>query len=1400
MGGADDAEIKPKMRPYNTYVSLSEMINSNKKIKFGFAHDNTYTKNGETHENKKYFHFPLYKDVVKLLETDSHIYEILLTKRRKLYYDFDNIDYTKEEADEFIAKFIGILELELNILIDRADVIVLCNEPKTKSGEITEMIQSLHVIIPSFKMEADNQYKLAQFINAKYSVDIDENCYKSNQIFRMINQSKLKYGVRLINYNTGNVDIKKSLICQTDKSRLLKFNKTYNIIEYYNDLPDEKPLYQISKENIFNYMLSGGGDKPIFDRTAFFNDNQDWKTVTMILIKKPMLCDISEWKKKSVTIADNPEYTEERNDIFCDKIVGVDVKSGLTKLYKIASKYSNYNLYSTNASVKSATITLLQKYYTDDIIRDITEEIVNEKTMKVLDINGKPRDKPKLLFKFKTKTDTESIINIKTGFTVFQNNQSPINIFYDELPPANEKMFQDVENIIEAKDKTTEFINGNKKIMVLKSKWGTGKTSNIINYLLEQYKSHSILIVTESNTLNNKLTKDFEKYEFVSHLDAQQNTAIKLCNYDKVICSIQSIAKISSKIFDLVIIDEFESVFTSYTSTKTFISARTTNERAFTTLINIIKRSDKTLVTDADISEDKVTMLENIFGRNDMMVIKNKQLAFEGVKFKIMTDRETAISYLTQKLYDGNKKVAVASASKALVEGIVEAIRDMELASNGGKILKILTVIQEGVSIIQDGVETKYDKDTILKDVETFIINNNIDLFCYSPTIKTGVSINSSYFDTTIGFGSKYSILYNEFLQMIFRQRKLTDNEIVIYLKENDFNNKSTNKDAERIAIEQHWKKDFFNTLIKDSIVYGKTECSEEYYQVQTINNKNAYNSRYNYVRNLLQLIQYHQLDYEWHINNTYKECEQIISDYDICIEVALAQLKERKKQEWLGLELYAFKRYSQLALLDKQERYENLSELERKQYIKTNLVYGLFKIKAVANNHIKNITERTGSKELGKPQYEQLQVIIDEIVSGCDNPIFYTKYIERQRAENIFCIHSLFYEDNELSFTHTPEDDKAINKLCIEELFIMFDLYEVRTKIFTDRSVTNKQFKSLIIENIEFISKLYKSVVHNKESEFNVKNKQHIKIVYHAIKDKLSYVDVRVKYETNNTTRDCDKFIITNKRPKVNRTDWHVGDKTDGQFYKFISFIESDALAGLPDKSSPKTITIDTSDIYSVREIDKKLQKTRNTKKEYQKLQHSSLYHNRMYENAGVIKGVQTYIDSNKIQINNHFYNEALDMKTVNDKIVMNGNSYDIKPKNGDFCIVTDKRTQKTLTIYKYDTGRRSYYKPYKIDIPIIKTTENESYLFTHKTQYAEQKSNYEQTGEECCECEGEDFEVVMLGDVLMAEPKPFTEGIADFIPNNNIIEQLHPKEELMNEIQNSCIVHSLRGVKVGG
>ena len=86
-----------------------------------------------------------------------------------MYFDFDSINYSKEEATLFINNFKTILEIELSIDINADDYIVLYNEGKDKQENPTPFIQSLHIIVSSYKMDFKQQnieqsHKSASFL------------------------------------------------------------------------------------------------------------------------------------------------------------------------------------------------------------------------------------------------------------------------------------------------------------------------------------------------------------------------------------------------------------------------------------------------------------------------------------------------------------------------------------------------------------------------------------------------------------------------------------------------------------------------------------------------------------------------------------------------------------------------------------------------------------------------------------------------------------------------------------------------------------------------------------------------------------------------------------------------------------------------------------------------------------------------------------------------------------------------------------------------------------------------------------------------------------------------------------------------------------------------------------
>ena len=1385
---------KSHRQTYNGITSsLHQLFNGlpNKKYKYIFARDRCISENGEKKYVKEFFQLTSLPNVKKALKKDDNLYEVLWSRVRKLYYDFDDIDYTHEEADKFIMRFVKLLELELNIIINHEELIVLKNENKTKSGETTDKIHSLHIIITNYKSLILDQFKLARYLNAKYNIGIDECVYRNNNQFRLLHQSKLINGCILVNYYEGDINIKKSLINNTEKCKSVGFNKQYDIIEFYKDQADEKSLCEITEDELVDFILGNLNKEPTFDRNKFFNDNQDWKATTNIIFKlklgfygnsKQFKFDIDAWNNESVRIGNNEKYTYERNKNYIDKIDEFIIRSGIPMLCKIISKYSSHNLYTTPSIVKDHTIKFLRKYYKDDTIKDIKEEILVIKKTKQIDKNEKVKLKPLVLHIFKTKDDMETTINVKTGFITFKDNRNPINMFYDELPPIHESIFINVvETIADTKKELVKFLNDDKqKIFIVKSRWGTGKTSNIINHTIQTYKDKNGVLITESNTLNNKMTKDCEDNGFVSHLQAQKDPTIKLHKCPRVICSIQSSYKIKSNNYTFGIVDEYESVNSSFTATKTFLSANTTPERAFNTLMNILQRCDKVIITDCDISEDKVNILKHYFGEAETTIIKNNEKAFQDFDINIMTDREQAIDKLTRLLYDENKKIAVPSATKSLIAQIEEAIINMEKKDTECKKIKMLIVHQEHVMIIHDGVKKEYDKEDILKDIEPFIIEHNIQLFLYSPTIKTGVSINSSYFDITFGFASSYSILYNEFLQMVFRQRRLNDKEVIICIPEREFANNKRNKHIDDVRREQHTNKEHYKFLNKEMIIYDTDDVSSGYYDLQTINNKNATNSRNNYAYNFFQLLQYHNLKYTYTTSTSYEEQVKEICNYKIDIDEAIQTLYEDNLNKWINTKLLTYKQYNKIFSKPHNDRYTDLTKDTILQYNKTATIYKLFKLKnklkpslkaidsvggVIDNTYImsENWTGEDGDDDIDYKQFEiddltdeqeeQLEATITHILknNGFNNCRFYDKYIKDNQVENIDCIYKLF-DRSEIYYTATDEDDKMFQKTHSEKLLQFFGLYDKREQMFKPKKYTNKQFKTFIIKHLDFFKSLYTKIV-KKNIVFDVKSKTQIKMIYHKIKQILLFIDVHIHYkDPNHTARDFDTFLITNRRPD------------NSQIYRYNTRKQSDTLNHIYDNNKSienQFIIEDTGDYYTVEEIEKRLKKIKLPKKEGLKIQKSLLYH-RLTDSKHDIYFPSRYnnrekkdkedddecdvddmgdddygddeddIEIKQLFYNPSFYNPLLEMITIDNKIKLNDIFYDILNKKDNYSTVINKRDNKSVKLFKYETKTRTYFKPYDIKPPTIETTTNEHYDKTMRNIKDDDKKAFELTQEQ--------------------------------------------------------------------
>tara|TARA_R110000772_G_scaffold116_2_gene599 strand:- start:754 stop:5526 length:4773 start_codon:yes stop_codon:yes gene_type:complete len=958
---------------YTGIGAKDEMLMNVADIKFPIGLYCSYMDGNTIKDTIKYSHIGDINTLVKEVNSgDQHLCEILHSNTRKIYFDVDESDIkvplciTRDETDTFLNTMKTEIETQLNIVIEPKDFIVLVNEPKTKTGEPTDMIHSIHIVINSYKMSCksntkdnkrNNQLKnLCDNIQTKVKYRLDRSVYDTDRCFRMIGQSKQKNGVKLVPYyDDQNINVKSTLICYNNKSKLIK----YYYADYQDTNEQNKPLHSISVQEIIPFLIHGQDDCCEFDQHQFFNSLRDWTRVTIFIIRNPRVYDINDWITYSIEIAKNDKYTIDANKKFVDKIISNDkYHCSEYDLYSIINKYSSHSL-SIPQTLRKHAMDNLKEIYDSETIKRIMDKIRQPDVIKYMKEGcPKPKTKTQYYYEFKTKFNVKSILNIKTGFITYENNAYD-NLYCKNIPAIQEDIFKPVDTINDMREELLKFIPTPLNVFIAKSPWGTGKSSNLMKTLIHlkddngEYKYKRILMISESNAFNRVVSND---YGFVSHQDEKNNVIdkqtkrkIKITDYDRVVCSIQSLKKVKKEYYDLLIIDEFESVFSSYTGHSTFVSAGTSPDDAFLILKNFISSTNKVLILDADISEDKVSVIHDIVGKNNCITFKNNQKSFQDTTIEIVHDEQQFTNLMTQAMKD-KTKIAFPTAVKKEMDSILNDLPD-DIKNNN----KILTISVDGAFIFNGGEKLEYNKENTIRDLEKFIIEHELDIFCYTPTIKTGISINDVYFDELYAFGSSGSILFTQMIQMLFRCRKLHNNKITLYL--DGFTGSTNNVSYEYIERQQHFSEQKYKQMTNntDNVkfkIYSRDEVDDEYYKVQTINNRNIHNSKNNYAFNVIQLFNYHNLNYVFIPNQLYCdllkiEIESCILDIDI--EEAKRKEKHRIMMEWIELPMLTWCEYikihQQVNTSNVSEKFNGLEQDMINRYYKTKTIFNLYSV-----------------------------------------------------------------------------------------------------------------------------------------------------------------------------------------------------------------------------------------------------------------------------------------------------------------------------------------------------------------------------------------------------------------------------------------------------------------------
>ena len=810
-----------------TYSTLKET-----EYAYIYAYDYIYYK-----DTKKRFggydDFETYRTQLKLLinqDIEKRIYYEILQRddNIKPYFYFDIINnFSKEVLNNNINEFIKIFNkyFKTKCVID--DFLIYIRELPDENNLLT-----IYII--------NKKYNTKRKDNLKVFVDYIIDNYKENILLNTINNKIYNFNQQLnLPYNKPNIfiDFKKqsnnpedyliSYIENTEELKIIKKkeNKKEPIIRDENN--ENIILYNITE--IYLFIIE---KMPI----KFYFNSCNWKTLTNILIKENLNRNlINEWCEISSKITNN-KWTKEQNINFVEKYNKDKFLSGKPVLEKILKEYiKDYNIdidfYNKfNNVFKKDILEWLNiktniNYYDIEKKYNIFIDTNKDKHIKdrylIIDIY-----KYDIIDGFLYKFINESITSDIHTFYIDKNEKINCYLgnYYIEKhynKKENENILNnsiDLNYIIDTKQFIDEFLNARSDtIHFYKAYWGIGKTYYIINNVIEYAKKNNlkVLLITENNSLNSKLSEDIK---FKSHLE-DVNEEDK-CNF---VCSMESLIKAKNIKYDILILDEYISILKHFDS-PTMKKEKITDLQNFIIFKEKLLSTKKILCLDADLDNERINILKSIKPKSKCKIYNILENKYKEYKYYILTTKSSYLNEIFKNL-NLNKKIILPSNCK------FETLKIYETIINEYKNINVLLLTGNRAILYKNEKEHHIDKNECIKHLEQLIITNNINCFLFTPTIKTGISINIEHFNKCIVYAGKNSICVRELIQMFYRARKLKDKEIYIYSSDKKY------KYSDLISINKlKIRKSYILKTIND-IIYNETKEKFNQYSDDTLDN-----------------------------------------------------------------------------------------------------------------------------------------------------------------------------------------------------------------------------------------------------------------------------------------------------------------------------------------------------------------------------------------------------------------------------------------------------------------------------------------------------------------------------------------------------------------------------------
>lgn len=342
-------------------------------------------------------------------------------------------------------------------------------------------------------------------------------------------------------------------------------------------------------------------------------------------------------------------------------------------------------------------------------------------------------------------------------------------------------------------------------IIYIDARMGGGKSYELRKYivhLLKNNKNTRILYFSTKIAHADDIMREFQEMNIVLKANNIDRKFIKYSNVNRktmgnhqlLLCEVESIHYIDTNYYDVVIMDESESICEGLISTIIKKPIETLN-----TFANLIKKAQKIICADALLYKRTWNLIQNIRGFEPSLIIKN-----------IFKDKPKTIKRIP---LDRNSNIDMPEIAEMFIQDVIAGNKCVFVCSHKKICLNVSDYIKTLSGITYKCYTS--ESDDIEKHSDLSDVNNawKVDALIYSPTITCGINFTNDWFNKLYILTSLVSCNNRNIAQASRRVRNIKCDEIIVSHYLDAFNVKYNPRVHKQIQEQIYLKKQILDNV-----------------------------------------------------------------------------------------------------------------------------------------------------------------------------------------------------------------------------------------------------------------------------------------------------------------------------------------------------------------------------------------------------------------------------------------------------------------------------------------------------------------------------------------------------------------------------------------------------------